>query len=48
MIYINGIKASAKDFARLLQDLRNGTQRAKAHTTKTGALAISTRFWEER
>lgn len=48
MIYINGIKASAKDFARLMQDLQNGKQRAQAHTTEKGALAISTRFWEEQ
>jgi hypothetical protein len=44
MIYINGIRASKKDLERLLQDLRNGTQRATAHTTKSGSLAIVTEF----
>lgn len=44
MIYINGTKASKKDIKRLLQDLKNGTQRATAHTTKGGALAIVTEF----
>lgn len=44
MIYINGHMASRADFARLLQDLKNGTQRATAHTTKCGALAIVTEF----
>jgi hypothetical protein len=44
MIYINGTKASKSDLARLLQDLKNGTQRATAHTTKSGALAITTEF----
>ena len=42
MIYINGTKASQKDFARLLQDLANGKNSAQAHTTKKGALAIVT------
>ena len=42
MIYINGSKASRADFARLLQDLKNGTQTATAHTTRAGALAIVT------
>ena len=42
MIYINGTKASQEDFARLLQDLANGTQTATAHTTKKGALAFVT------
>lgn len=44
MIYINGIKASKKDLERLLQDLKNGKNRATAHTTKNGALAIVTEF----
>ena len=44
MIYINGHRASRADFARLLQDLKKGTQRATAHTTKSGALAIVTEF----
>jgi hypothetical protein len=44
VIYINGIRASKKDLDRLLKDLKNGKQRAKAHTTKSGALAIVTEF----
>jgi hypothetical protein len=44
MIYINGTKASKNDIRRLLEDLKNGTQRATAHTTKSGALAIVTEF----
>lgn len=44
MIYINGIKATKADIKRLLADLKNGTQRATAHTTKSGALAIITEF----
>jgi hypothetical protein len=44
MIYINGTKASKNDIRRLLEDLKNGTQRATAHTTKSGALAITTEF----
>ena len=44
MIYINGTKASKKDLERLLTDLKNGTQRATAHTTKSGNLAIVTEF----
>ena len=44
MIYINGTKATKADIKRLLQDLKNGTQRATAHTTKSGALAIVTEF----
>jgi hypothetical protein len=44
MIYINGIKASKADVKRLLADLKNGTQRATAHTTKGGNLAIITEF----
>ena len=44
MIYINGTKASKNDIKRLLADLKNGKQRATAHTTKGGALAIVTTF----
>lgn len=44
MIYINGHRASRADLARLLQDLKNGTQTATAHTTKSGNLAIVTEF----
>jgi hypothetical protein len=44
MIYINGIKASMADIKRLLQDLKNGKNRATAHTTKRGNLAIVTEF----
>lgn len=44
MIYINGIKASKADVKRLLADLKTGKQKATAHTTKSGALAITTEF----
>ena len=44
MIYINGIKATKADIKRLLADLKNGTNRATAHTTKGGAIAIKTEF----
>lgn len=44
MIYINGTKATKNDIKRLLEDLKNGTQTATAHTTKGGALAITTEF----
>jgi hypothetical protein len=44
MIYINGVKASKADIKRLLADLKNGKQRATAHTTKGGSLAIVTEF----
>jgi hypothetical protein len=44
MIYINGTKATKKDIKRLLADLKAGKQRAKAHTTKNGNLAIITEF----
>ena len=43
-VYINGIKASKSDIKRLCEDLKNGKQRATAHTTKGGALAIITEF----
>lgn len=44
MIYINGTKATKNDIARLLADLKNGTQTATAHTTKSGNLAITTEY----
>jgi hypothetical protein len=44
MIYINGVKASKNDIKRLCEDLKNGKQRATAHTTKSGNLAIVTKF----
>lgn len=44
VIYINGTKATKSDIERLLKDLKNGTQRATAHTTKNGNLAIVTKF----
>ena len=44
MIYINGTKASKADLDRLLKDLKTGKQRATAHTTKNGNLAIVTKF----
>ena len=44
MIYINGHRASRADLARLLLDVKNGKQKATAHTTKGGALAIVTEF----
>lgn len=44
MIYINGIRATKADIKRLLEDLKNGKNRATAHTTKSGALAITTEF----
>jgi hypothetical protein len=44
MIYINGIKATRADLKRLLNDIRNGKNRATAHTTRSGALAIVTEF----
>jgi hypothetical protein len=44
MIYINGHRATRADLARLLEELKKGKQRATAHTTKSGALAIVTEF----
>jgi hypothetical protein len=44
MIYINGIKATKNDIKRLTADLKNGKQRATAHTTKKGNFAIVTKF----
>jgi hypothetical protein len=44
MIYINGVKATKSDIKRLLQDLKNGKNRATAHTTKKGNFAIVTEF----
>jgi hypothetical protein len=43
-VYINGIKASKADRARLEKDLKSGRQRATAHTTKAGAIAIKTEY----
>lgn len=44
MIYINGIKASKKDLEALKKALAQGKNRATAHTTKKGNLAIVTEF----
>lgn len=44
MIYINGVKASRADLKRLLWELKTGRNKATAHTTKRGALAIVTAF----
>lgn len=44
MIYINGIRASKADIKRLLWELKTGKNRATAHTTKGGNLAIITEF----
>ena len=44
MIYINSIKATKSDIKRLLRDLKNGKQRATAHTTKKGNFAIVTKY----
>lgn len=44
MIYINGIRASKKDIARLLKDLKKGIVTATATTTKKGALSIKADF----
>ena len=41
--YINGIKASKKDLARLERDLKAGTQTATARTTKKGNISIRTK-----
>jgi hypothetical protein len=43
-VYINGIKASKKDLARLENDLKAGRQKAYGKTTKKGNLAIRTEF----
>jgi hypothetical protein len=43
-VYINGRKASKADRARLEKDLKSGRQRATAHTTKAGAIAIKTEY----
>lgn len=43
-IYINGIRATKADRARLENDLKSGRQRATAHTTKAGAIAIKTEY----
>jgi hypothetical protein len=44
MIYINGKKATKADIKRLTADLKSGKQRATAHSTKKGNLAIVTKF----
>jgi hypothetical protein len=45
MIYINGIKASKADIARLWQDILNGKNAIKErHETPKGATAITTEF----
>lgn len=44
IVYINGIKASKKDLARLENDLKAGKQKAYGNTTKKGNLAIRTDF----
>lgn len=43
MIYINGTKATKNDVKRLLEDLKNGKQRATART-KNGITEIATKF----
>lgn len=43
-VYINGIKASQKDLARLESDLKAGRQKAYGKTTKKGNIAIRTEF----
>lgn len=42
MIYINGTKANKKDLKKLLEWIKKGKTRAKAHTTKKGNFAIVT------
>jgi hypothetical protein len=44
IVYINGIKASKKDLARLEIDLKNGKGKAYGKTTKKGNIAIRTEF----
>ena len=43
MIYINGIRATRADLARLCEDLKNGKQRATART-QNGITEITTKF----
>lgn len=44
IVYINGTRATKADRARLENDLKSGRQRATAHTTKAGAIAIKTTY----
>lgn len=44
IVYINGIRASKADRAKLENDLKSGRQRATARTTKAGAIAIKTEY----
>jgi hypothetical protein len=44
MVYINGIKASKKDLAKLEIDLKAGKQKAYGKTTKKGNIAYRTEF----
>jgi hypothetical protein len=43
-VYINGIKASKKDLARIESDLKAGRQKAYGKTTKKGNIAYRTEF----
>jgi hypothetical protein len=44
IVYINGIKASKKDLARLESYLKAGKGKAYGKTTKKGNLAYRTEF----
>jgi hypothetical protein len=44
IVYINGIKASKKDLARLESELKAGRQKAYAKTTRKGNIAYRTEF----
>ena len=44
IVYINGRKASKEDRARLESDLKAGRQQATARTTKSGNIAIKTKY----
>lgn len=44
IVYINGIKASKKDLAKLESELKAGKQKATAHITKSGNIAYKTEF----
>ena len=44
ILYINGIKASKADRASLEKALKSGRQRATAHMTKAGEIAIKTEY----
>lgn len=43
-VYINGVKASNKDLAKLERDLKAGRQKAYGKTTKKGNISIRTEF----